>query len=144
MSDFYDYILHKDYQHRINNQINIKDKIFKALDIYKNLLIDNTDYPFDQNTLHVINFPLSDTRTVPELVLNDYIICLNNYRTCGDLFTIRYVNPTNKYCEVIFLDPNDKGQIWLLIIGSELGDIEQVKKGTNINLMIDDIENIYH
>jgi hypothetical protein len=144
MSDFYDYILHKDYQYRINNQINIKEKIFKAIDIYKNLLIDDTNYPFDQDTLHVINFPLSDTRAVPALVLNDYIICLNNYRTCGDLFTIRYVNPTDKYCEAIFLDPNDKGQTWLLIIGTELGDIEQVKKGTNINLMIDDIENIYH
>jgi hypothetical protein len=144
MSNFYDYILHKDYQHRINNQINIKEKIFKAIDIYKNLLIDDTDYPFDQETLYVINFPLSDTRTVPELSLNDYIICLKNYRTCGDLFTIRYVNPTDNYCEVIFLDPNDNGQTWLLIIGSELGDIEQVKKGTNINLTIDDIENIYH
>lgn len=142
--DLYDYILHKSYQQRINNEINIRGQIFTAINIYKQLETDETDYPEDQNTLYYTHFPLANTRNVPELGLSDYIICLNNYRTTGDLFTVRYVNPTNKYSEVIFLDPNDKGQSWFLIISPELGEIEQVKKGTIINLTDNVIENVYY
>ena len=144
MDVFYDYVLHKTYQYQINNQINIKEKIFQAMTIYKDLITDTSDYPDDQDSLYMITFPLSDTRSFPSLALNDYIICLNNYRTNGDLFTIRYVQPVEKYCEVLFFDPNDNGQIWLLIIGPELGNIEQIRKGTNINLTTDVIENIYY
>ena len=145
MTNIYNYILHKSYQSKINNQINIRDKIFKALDIYKKLITeDDTDYPDDQSSLYRINFPLSGTRSFPELGFNDYVICLNNYRSSGDLFTIRSVHPVEKYCEVVFLDPNNKGQTWLLIIGSELGDIEEIRKGVIINLTTDLIDGIYY
>ena len=144
MSDLYDHQLHKEYQHRLNNELNIKEKIFNAIDIHKKIENDDSEYPDDQDTLYWMNFPLANNRTIPELILSDYIMSLNNYKTEGNLFTIRYLNPEEKYCEVIFLNPNDDGQTWLLIIGSELGDIEQVKKGNKINLITGAVENIYY
>jgi hypothetical protein len=72
------------------------------------------------------------------------VACLNNYRTNGYLFTIRYLHPIEKYSEVLFLNPNEEGQVWILIIGPELGEIEQVKKESRINLSTDIIEGIYY
>ena len=53
--------------------------------------------------------------------MKTYIMSLNNYRSVGILFTVRYVHPIDKFSEVIFLNPNDNGKVWLFVIGPELG-----------------------
>jgi len=140
---FYDHILHNDYQYKINNQINFKNNLFKELELYKKIEIDETSYPEDQYSLYSLNYPLAGNRSIPELSISDYIMCLNNYRKNGDLLTVRFVNPENRYCEIIFLDANDNGRVWLFIMAPDLGDVEEIKKYSNINLNDNLIENVY-
>jgi hypothetical protein len=144
MDSLYNHELHITYQHRINNEINIKDKIFQAIETFMSLGTDITEYPHDQDSLYNLCFPFANQRSFPASQLSDYVACLNNYRTNGYLFTIRYLHPIEKYSEVLFLNPNEEGQVWILIIGPELGEIEQVKKESRINLSTDIIEGIYY
>lgn len=139
---FYDHNLHNDYQYKINNQINFKNRLFKELELYKKIETDGTNYPEDQDSLYYLHYPSAGNRGAPELSISDYILCVNNYRKNGDLLTIRFVNPENRYCEIIFLDPNDNGKVWLFIVAPDLGDVEEIKKYANINLNNDLIENV--
>jgi hypothetical protein len=144
MSDYYNHDLHKEYEHKINKEINIKDVIFKALELHIKLIQDNTNYPNDQITLYELSFPFSNQRHVPELTLSDYVMCLNNYRTNGNLFTVRYLHPIIKYIEVLFLNSNENGDLYLFVISPNFNSIEQVKKNSNIALTTDTIEGIYY
>jgi hypothetical protein len=144
MSEFYDHHLHKEYEKRINEEVNIKDKIFKTLELHIKTVSDNTNCPEDQQTSYEQIFPLANNRIVPELTISEYIMSLNNYRTIGKLFTVRYVHPIDKFSEVIFLDPNNNGKIWLFIFGPELEEIEQIKSYNSINLTTDIIEDMYY
>ena len=140
MTEFYDYLLHKNYEQRFNNEINIKEKIFNAIEDFLHLELDFTVYPNDQYSLLYNRFPLAGNRTFPDLQMSDYIMCINNYRDKGNLFTLRYVHPEHKYCELLFLNPNENGQIWLLIISPEFKEIEEVKKYANVNLTNDTVQ----
>lgn len=131
---FYDHRLHNEYQQKINNETNIQDKLFKELEVFKKIIQDETNYPNDQESISFLRYPLAGNRIVPELTISDYIMTLNNYKTNGYLFTMRYLNSDDAVCEVIYLDPNDNGQIWLFVIASNFNDIEEIKKYGNINL----------
>lgn len=144
MSEYYDHTLHNQYQDKINNEINIRIKLCESLELFKKLQLDTSEYPSDQESLYEQHFPLINSRSVPELTMSDYIMALHNYRTNGYLYTIRFINPQNTYSEVIFLDPNDNGQVWLFIIGSELGNIEEIKKYSNINLTTNLVEGVFY
>ena len=112
---FYNHALHNEFQTKINNETNIRIRIFKELEFYKTIISDDTIYPLDQDSLHYLNYPLAGNRGIPEISISDYIMSLNNYKLTGNLFTVRYVNSEDRYSEVIFLDPNDNGQVWLFI-----------------------------
>ena len=141
MTEFYDHLLHKTYQLRLNTEINIKNNIFEAIEDFIHLEKDYTIYPRDQKTLLNSRFPLAGTRNYPNLQMTDYIMCINNYRDGGNLFTVRFVHPVQKYSEVLFLDPNTNGQLWLLVISPNLKVVEDVKKYGNIDLTNDTINN---
>lgn len=143
MADFYNHTLHKEYEEQINTKINIKDTIFEALEKHLKLSGDTANYPDDQDTLYQQSFPDTQNRTVPELTMSDYIMCLNNYRTCGNLFTMRYLHPIDLFCEVMFLDPNNNGKIYLFVLSSN-SIVEKVITYSNIDLTNDNVEGIYY
>jgi len=142
MTDLYDHSLHKTYQLRLNNETNIRENIFQALEDFKRLETDLTIYPQDQRSLYDNRFPLANNRIFPDLQISDYVMCINNYRENGNLFTVRYIHPSERYCEALLLDPNDNGQVWLLIISPSLETVEEVKKYSNVNLINDTVTNI--
>lgn len=144
MTDFYNHTLHNNFEERINKEINIKNKIFEALELHNNLFLDTSNYPNDQLTPYEQAFPLSNNRIIPELTMSDYLLCLHNYRTNGNIFTIRYVHPIDKFCEVLFLNPNENGKIYLIVISPEFGEIEQIINFQSINLITDTIEGVYY
>lgn len=143
MSDLYDYILHQEYEVKINNEINIKNDIFKAIELHNKLFQDVTTYPNDQQTLYEQEFPFAYIRHTPEISISDYIISLNNYKSCGNLYTVRYLHPIQKFCEVIFLNPNENGKVYLIVLNFEF-IIEKVIVYGNINLTTNTLEGVYY
>ena len=137
MSRYYDHLLHKTYQIRVNSEINIKQNIFEAMEDYTRFENDLTVYPENQESLLDNRFPLAGIHSFPDLQMSDYIMCINNYRENGNLFTVRFVHPDEKYSEVLFLNPNENGQVWLLIISTGVQMVENVKKYSNVNLSND-------
>ena len=144
MTDFYDHTLHNNIQYKLNNDISIKDLIYQTIELHNKLILDTGVYPYDQISLYDQRFLPKDISAVPELSISDYIMCINNYRINGYLFTLRYLNPIDLNGEVMFLNPNDNGQVLLLIFGNNLDKIKQIIKGTSINLTTDTIEGIYY
>jgi hypothetical protein len=144
MTSFYDHLLHKTYQLRLNSETNIKENILKAIEDWVHLVSDPSTYPSDQISLFNNRFPSAGIHSFPALQITDYIISIQNYREVGDLFTVRFVHPTEKYCEVLFLNPNEDGQVWLLIISPELKDVEEVKKYSYVNLISDTVEAVFY
>jgi hypothetical protein len=140
---FYNHRLHNEYEQKINTEINIRIKLFKELELYKKIIQDETRYPDDQESAYYFHYPLAGNRTIPEFSVSDYVTASNNYKKNGNLFTVRFLNPEDRYCEVIFVDPNDNGQVWLFIIAPNLGDVEEIKKYANINLETGQMENVY-
>jgi hypothetical protein len=138
----YNQILHRTYQERLNNEINIRENIFKAITDYKKIETDSSIYPLDQRSEFNIRFPLAGYRSFPTLQLADYMSSIDNYKYNGNLFTLRYVDNIEKYSEVLYLDPNDNGQVWFLIISPELKEVDEIKKYSTIDLTTGIVSNL--
>jgi hypothetical protein len=136
MAETYNYALHKEYERKINNDVNIKDKIFESLNLYLSVYDDTTTYPEDQVSLYELAFPNAYLHSMPIPVTSDYILSFKNYKETGNLFTVRYLDPHDSFCEVMFLNPNDERKLWIFFFTSKLEDIELIRCYDN-----DDLDN---
>lgn len=132
----YNHELHKEFEKKINTEDNIKENIFNAIKLYNSIILSEniSEYPADQTPLYNMTFPLAHNRHVPDVIFNDYLVVLDNYRRTGNIFTLRYLDSDERYSEIMFLDVNDNGQCWLLVVGPDLGVVENVKKCSYIDL----------
>jgi hypothetical protein len=142
MGEAYSYELYKFYEERVNTEINLREKIYSAVKEYSLIANDQTIYPMDQFSQMEIRFPHGDIDAFHEIHMNDYILCIDNYRRNGRLFTFRYIDFDSQMSEIFFLDPNDNGQIWLLLFTPDLEEIIRVIKASNIDLNDDSVQNV--
>lgn len=116
-------------QLRIINNQNIMTDILNNIKKYKENVLDNTNYPQDQTRLLNIEFPLAGRRTVPTVECIEYMRLLEYYNSTGNLLAIRYIG-NDEYYEILLIDPNIKGHIWLIIFSPQLEKIEELREYT--------------
>jgi hypothetical protein len=114
-------------QLRIDNEKNIMMDIVNSINKYKKIASDNTRYPTDQESLLRMEFPHMGSRNVPTVEYPEYMKVLGHYILTGNLLAVRYIGPDDNYIEVLLFDPNEKGNIWLIIFSPELTKIEEVR-----------------
>lgn len=121
----YNYILHNFYAEKLKTNVNIILMIYESIDKFNETLKDRNSVM----KAYQLAFPHRNEHTgIPEVSQLEYIRYLHAYRDTGDMFTLRYMSPRDHYGEVIFINPNDNFQIWLIVFSPKFQYVENVIK----------------
>ena len=130
----YNHVAHNEYEEKINNSDNIKSVLYNTLKTYKKYLNDNTIYSDDQESQMEQLFPHRSRRGVPFPSINDFNSCINNYKYKNYLYSVKYYNPQEHFCDILFLDLNDNGKVWLFVFDTEKEIVDDIEDFLRIDL----------